>query len=234
MIRLLFLRTAAVVASLIFLAGPSFGATDTKRPVGGLSADGFRLDRARIWFDSGCTDSFNTPATTVNVNLTTIANWNSMATAVNPDRNVNDATQTSGSADGWCDSSPWIMKGSLTGAGTVYIGPFKTIPYQGFLLEWNFSAAFGNYSFFFCHKSLLDTTLCRQDGGNAAIATTGNLVADITPGNPGAASQYASFDNFWFVQNRPSYLQLTLAGAGAYTFSVATEPVLPYYESRGD
>lgn len=233
MIRLLFVRAAAVVASLIFIATVAFGATDTKRPVGGLSSDGLRMNRTRILFDSGCTDSFNTPATTVNVNLTNLANWNSMATAVNPDRNINDATQTSGSADGWCDSAPWIIKGTTTsGNNTVYLGPFKSIPNAGFMLEWNFSAAAGNYQFFFCHKAAYDTSVCRTEGGNAAIATTGDLTAEISPFPP-VSSQYSTFDNFWFV-DRPTYMRITFASAGTYTFMLATTPVIPYYMQRGE
>lgn len=234
MFRFLFLRAVAVVASLVFLAAPVIhAATDTKRP-GPKDAYGLRLDRGRILFDVGCTDAFNTPATTVNVNLTTLGNWGTMDTAVNPDRNINDAVQTSGSADGWCDSSPWIMKGALTGAGTVYLGPLKNIPPQGFMLEWNFTAVAGNYSYFFCHKSSYDTSYCRTEGGNSAIATTGDLTAEITPGVPAAPSQYSAFDNFWFVQGRPTYLRINFAAAGAYTFSIATVPVMPYYTEGGE
>lgn len=235
MFRFMFLRAAALVASIIFIVGPSFGAGITTKPVGGRDLTGFRLDRPRALFENGCTDSFNVPATTVGVDVRTLTNWDTMAEAINPDKNINDAVQTSGSADGWCDSYPWVIKGSVTGAGLVYIGPLKTFPYQGFLVEANYAAAAGNYQYAICHKATYDVSVCRNDGLTTAVSTTAsNLVWDFVPTFSNSASQYSVADNFWFPEGRDAYLTINFASAGAYTFGLGLLPVVPYYEHRGD
>lgn len=227
-------RSAAVLASLIFFAAASYAVPILTKPSGGRDLTGLRYDRPRLIVDVTCTDSFNTPATTVNVDVRTLTNVDTMAEAVNPDRNINDAVQTSGSADGWCDSQPWVMKGAHTGTGTIFFGPLKNVPYQGFLLNWNFTAAFGNYQFSFCHKNLYDVAVCQQDGTMTATASLGAQLGEVTPITSSAGSQYTSFDNFWFPQGREFYMRLNFAAAGAYTYSVEIVPLIPYYLQRGE
>ncbi|MEE8386110.1 MAG: hypothetical protein V3S01_09350 [Dehalococcoidia bacterium] len=100
-----------------------------------LPAQGItRLDRTPIELMTACTDSFDTPATTDGTNLATIANWDTEAEAVDPSANINDAVQTTGSADGWCDARPWVIEmttnETLAGSKSQFIGPF-TFPAQG-------------------------------------------------------------------------------------------------------
>lgn len=89
------------------------------------TSPGTRLDRPRLLFDAGCTDSFDVPAVTVTTDILVETNWDTIAEAVNPDQNLGDAVQTSGSADGWCDATPWVISGTRITAGDedLYIGP---------------------------------------------------------------------------------------------------------------
>lgn len=115
------LRVAAIVASFLFVALPVHAAP------GDL---GFDLTKPRILFETACTDSNDTPATTVNIDLTNTDNWDTVQEAINPDRNLRDAVQVSGSADGWCDAKPWVVKGlfNVTTAQDMWFGPIHVNP----------------------------------------------------------------------------------------------------------
>jgi hypothetical protein len=232
MIRSLFLRWAAVAASLIFLAPAAMGQT----VLGKSTSPGLRFDRPRVIFDRSCTDTFNVPATTVNVNVATIANWDTLAEAVNPDRNVLDAVQTSGSADGWCDSRPWIIKGTFApgGATQVYVGPIQNFPKQGVHMFWNAQLAPGNYQHWFGVNVNMDSagavfhTLAAL---TAAAASLGPINYNISPVAVGG-SQYVAFERFQVPVGVPLYYRLNFAGAGAYSASMMVTPLLEYYEEN--
>ena len=235
MIRSLFLRTAAVVASLLFLAPVAMAQFNPSGIRGSKSLSGMDLTRARVWVDQTCTDAFNTPATTTNINLTTVANWDTVLEPINPDKNIGDAVQTSGSADGWCDTTPWVIKGTFTmGASqTLWLGPFYNVPKQGFVMNWDFDAIITNYQWLFAYRTGLNNGVNGVQflGGQTASTTLGPIQAEIAPVNA-APSTWATFDNFYFVQGRPMYLRLATTGAGVFTFGLETLPILPFYEEQ--
>lgn len=107
-----FLYPLLSLALLLGLAAPA-AALDLTDPLG------------RLVFDSDCTDSFDTPAVSVTTDILTHTNWDSISEAIDPDANLGDATQTSGSADGWCDSTPWVISGAITTTASrdLYVGP---------------------------------------------------------------------------------------------------------------
>lgn len=229
-------RSAAVLASLIFLTAPALAAFDSSGIRASKSPSGMDLTRPRVWVDQTCTDSFNTPATTTNVNLTTVANWDTMLEAINPDKNIGDAVQTGGAADGWCDTTPWVIKGTFTMGATqvLWFGPFSNIPKQGFNLIWDFDAIITNYQWFFSYTTGINSGTANSflnHGGMTASTTLGPLQAEISPFPP-SGSQFAAFDNFWFMQGRKQFLKLTTTGAGVFTFGLETVPFLPYYEEQ--
>lgn len=243
MLRSLFLRTAAVVASLIFLAPQAFAGFDSSGIRGSKSTAGMDMTRARVWADQTCTDTFNVPNTTWATrtglaSLTTVANWDTMEEAVNPDENIGNAVQISGTADGWCDSTPWVIKGSFSmGASqSLFLGPFLNTPKQGFILAYDFDAIVTNYRWWIGHRSGLNVSgavgVFQTDIGQTASTTLGPIQHEITPGNAGSPSQYGTFDNAWFVQGRKMYLNLATTGAGTFTFGLETIPVMPYYEEQ--
>lgn len=244
MFRSLFLRGAAVVASLIFLVPPAFAAFDSQGIRTTKSRTGMDLSHARVWVDVGCTDSFNVPNTTWATrtslaSLTTVANWDTMEEAVNPDENIGDAVQTSGSADGWCDATPWVIKGSFTmGASqNLFLGPFLNIPKQGFLIGHDFDTIVTNYSFWIGYRSGLgisgSTGVFQSYIGHSAATSLTSNIAEVTPITASLGSQYvANFDNAWFVQGRRQYLNIRTTGAGAFTFSMETVPLQPFYEEQ--
>lgn len=121
------MRLLAILASLIaFVAVPSIAS----------AADYFDMYPGKVIFDAICTDLYDTPAVTVTTDITTGANWDTYSEAINPDLNLNDDVQTSGTPDGWCDSQPWIIKGDFTFAADedMFIGPIR-YPTEG--LYWN-------------------------------------------------------------------------------------------------
>lgn len=237
MFRSLFLRGAAVVASLIFLVSPAFAGFDSNGIRGSRVELGMDLTRPRVWADQTCTDSFGTPATNEGA-VNVLANVDTMEEAINPDNNIGNATQTGGSADGWCDSTPWVMRGTLTmGASqNVFFGPFYNTPKQGFILSYDFDAIITNYRWWIGHRSGLNVTgsvgVFTTDIGQTVSTTLGPIQHEITPGNAGGPSQYGTFDNAWFVQGRKMYLNLATTGAGVFTFGLETIPVMPYYEEQ--
>lgn len=222
MIRLLLTKAGAVLASLVFLmvaASPS------------VAVEKLIFDRSQTLFDSDCTDTFSVPATTVNVNLTTTTNWDTFAEAVNPALNKDDAAQTSGSADGWCDATPWIMKGTFTIAADeeLYIGPFG-VPPTGFYLFWDFSSIGTTYSFDLGYKTPW-----------AAVWDDFMLFADSTVTSP-IFAYYGPTDNNLSVSVDPSfgpfpsgldyYLFIDLNGVGTFTWDMTVQPSQPFF-SRG-
>ncbi|MEE8386107.1 MAG: hypothetical protein V3S01_09335 [Dehalococcoidia bacterium] len=88
------------------------------------------------WLDPDCTDTNDTPAATTAVDLTTLTTWDTLAEAVNPWLNRNDAVQSSGSADGFCDGEPWKIAGDITTTTEhqyFYVGPIQ-LPAEGVYL----------------------------------------------------------------------------------------------------
>ena len=219
--RLLF-RGLAAVCSLIFLA--SAAEARNANPLG------MRTDRPRHFIDRDCTDIYNVPATTDGTVLTTLTNWDTMAEAVNPDANLDDAVQTSGSADGWCDSEPWKIKGAYTSgaSSSVFVGPL-IVDGNGFFLTWYFPTIVTSYQFFFGYSPELAPTSFRQLGGSAALTSTIVNLAEILPIHATSASatssQYTAFDNFFWPSGRPIYLQITTTGAGAFAYDVEIVPI---------
>ncbi|MEE8386111.1 MAG: hypothetical protein V3S01_09355 [Dehalococcoidia bacterium] len=96
----------------------------------------YDLGEKRIQLMSAtCTDSNDTPATTSGQDLTTTTNWDFQGGTEMPDPSLNleDAEQVSGSADGWCDTTPWVIAMNAVVEGgdvTQVIGPF-IYPAQG-------------------------------------------------------------------------------------------------------
>lgn len=239
MIRLLFLRAAAVVASVIFFSMPALAGFDSGGIRTSKSTAGMDMTRPRVWVDQTCTDTFNVPATTTNVSLTTVANWDTMEEAINPDKNIGDAVQTSGSADGWCDTTPWVIKGTFTmGASqNLFFGPLLNIPKQGFLIDYDFDAAITTYGWWFGFRSGLNVSgsvgFFQPYAGQTGVATLGPTISDVSPITSSAGSQYqVNFDNAWFVQGRSQYINLRTTGAGVFTFGMETLPLMPYYEEQ--
>lgn len=233
MFRSVLFKGFAALCSLIFLASPASAAFDGSGIGGKKNLEGMDMSRARVWVDQTCTDSFSVPATTVNVNLTTVGNWDAMNEAINPDKNIGNAVQTSGSADGWCDSTPWVIRGTFTmGASqNLFLGPFRNIPKQGFNLVWDFDAIITNYAWWFGYATGINLGSYRDLGGMAASTTLTTLQAEIIP-TTWSSSVFSTFDNFQFIQGRPQYLRLATTGAGVFTFGLETIPFLPYYEEQ--
>lgn len=213
------LRLVAVVASIVSISSVALA-----------EVSALRLDRPRILFDSDCTDSYSVPATTVNLAVNTLTTWDSLVEAINPDRNRQDAVQTSGSADGWCDATPWIMKGSITtGADTnLWLGPFIA-PDLGFFLSYQFSALATTYSFDVWYKLPWSTNTGDILMSFADSNSTAALGVPYGPYDP-TNSQLTGGDNMAFPSGMVFYLMLDLNGAGTFTFDAASNPIKNFYE----
>lgn len=239
MFRSLYIRAAAVVCSLIFIAPAAFAAFDTNAYHKARNLSGMDVSRPRVWIDQTCTDSFNVPNTTWATrtgltNLTTVANWDTIVEAVNPDQNIGDSVQASGTADGWCDAQPWVIKGTFTmGASqTLWLGPFMNIPRGGFYMNYDFDAIVTNYGWVFAYTTGLNYGVNGVQflGGNSGITTLGPVHVEVGPVNQ-ANSVITTFENFFFPL-RPMYLRLSTTGAGVFTFGLETLPIKPFYEEN--
>ncbi len=157
------LRFVAIIFSLVFMATAVHA-----------EADFLDLRISRVLFDATCTDTEDTPATTVNVDVSTLSNWDSLAEMINPDRNKRDAVQTSGSADGWCDAKPWIIKGSWTAASdrNLFIGPIL-LPNTGFYTLIDFTTIATDWAWLWQIRSDVDAL------SNFTIGTLGSSTAVV-------------------------------------------------------
>ncbi|NIR35994.1 MAG: hypothetical protein GWN07_08330 [Actinobacteria bacterium] len=93
-----------------------------------------------------CTDSYDTPATTNTTSPLTLANLDTFPEALDFLANLNDAVQTSGSPDGWCDAKPYVTRTEWTPSGTetAFYGPIP-VAADGIRHSWDFGSNPTNY-----------------------------------------------------------------------------------------
>lgn len=195
---------ALIIAALLL---PSFASAD--------------LDLAKYgsWqiFDSDCTDSFSLPAPPVATDLTITNNWDTVAEAIDPSLNKDAPAQTSGSADGWCDATPWIIKLSHThGADEdVFVGPFK-MPAEGFY--WQFDPGTLTVTTFSVDWGFIrpwaPTTFTNIWLEADSSSTTG-ILRLIAPYNEGSSQVTAG--DYGPQPATPLYLKVDINGAGDFT-----------------
>lgn len=207
------LTTFVLVSAAPALAGPGSSGLDLSVP--------------RLIFDQDCTDLYDVPATTVNVDLTTTANWDTVEEAINPDLNKHDAPQTSGSPDGWCDSTPVVIKGSLTigAVEDLWIGPLRA-PGQGFYQQYKFDTVVTNYSTDYMIQTLWDPGVTRAFALSADGSSTAVVTQLVGPGTE-VSSQIGTFETAPLPRT-DIYLVIDLNGAGAWAFNFGTIPAIPY------
>lgn len=211
---------AFVTSLVLLLAAPAWAAPDY-----------FDLYVSKRLFDSDCTDSFNVPATVTGSILDT-NDWDTPAEAINPDLNRRVGVQTSGSADGWCDSDPTLAKGTISVAGAaeaLYFGPVN-MPPQGLLLPWNFSTVVTNYSWDFIYTPLWDTTFARNYMSMTNITTTGALQMLVGPLTETSA-QISASDAAPIPSGVPLYLRVDLVGTGSWVVDAELHPLKNFYEN---
>ena len=194
------------------------------------SAD-FQLDRVQWLFDSDCTDANDTPATTVNVAVNDLANWNTLGEAIDPSLNENDAVQTSGSADGWCDDAPYRIRGNWTTTGnqTVLIGPVR-VPDSGFAVVQDWTSVGTDYSWDFSYQPPWAATTANWSQINDST-TTGDTVGLISPLTE-TSGNIVSHGAANFPAGMLYYLKLDLDGAGTWTVDASFHPLRSHYQDR--
>lgn len=186
-------------------------------------AQALDLSPGRQFFSATCTDTNDTPATTVNVDVSDLTNVDGFNEAVDPDLNLGDAAQTSGSADGWCDDTPWIIKADWTTAGNsgIYVGPLTGFSREGifFLVEITAMTA-TDYSFDLVFEVPWDATDFHTWHKSADLTdTTGTQFIPL-----GAREDTSSGSEVtdWgvFPSGLPIYLKFDMDGAGNFDFDV--------------
>lgn len=207
--------------SLIILAFalPSWGSEDT---IGGVADLG-----SSTWHfvDSGCTDSFNVPATTDGTDLTDPTAWDSMAEAINPAANVDDAVQTSGVADGWCDDTPWQWTGIVTIAGDeeLYIGPVS-FPTPGLFWFIDVDTIVTDYNIKLNVNAPWSATLARPIAQSGAVTALAIQSGYFGP-TPEGTTQLVGADQSALPAGVNYYIVFDIDGAGAWDLgNFATAP----------
>lgn len=215
------MRSLILSIALLLVASPAFaqsGAYDlTKVTV--IATD-----------DSDCVDLYDEPATTSGVDLTTTNNWDTQAEAVNPGLNVNDAVQTSGSPDGWCDSAPWIIDATgivLAADEDLYIGPViwpgqgayvnfhvGTLTGTNIALRWGIDSPYGYAPF---GPVPTDTVF-----SGSAITSAGQLLYYVGPDTE-SSSQVTSIDS-GPIPTGGLYIRIDMNGAGTFAFDLGVAP----------
>jgi hypothetical protein len=175
--------------------------------------------------DADCTDSYDTPAPFGDATVVSNENnWNTFAKAVDIMSNYSSAVQTSGSADGWCDATPWVINGSITMSSNedLFLGPFR-FPGSGVAYRSIFTSLAGSGAYDIIHMTQ-----------NSFNTSTTDIASLTTPINDTNAS-------FWFwtpwaittagdepysvtpVPNQSIYIKLSLTGNTTWVWEMNLE-----------
>jgi hypothetical protein len=176
-----------------------------------------------LLFDADCTDLYDTPNTTDGTDVSDENNWDTFAKAVDVMGNLGDATQISGSPDGWCDATPWAINGTIVMATDedLYIGPFM-LPADGIFVHSLFATVGTNYNFEWIFDNSWDTS--QSDfvvPGTPTTATT-SVIQYFGPFST-VASDGTVVDSLGEhpILNTLVYLRLDLNGAATWAMNEA-------------
>ena len=172
-------------------------------------------------FDQDCADTNDTPATTDGTDVSDVTNWDTRAEAVDVLGNLGDAVQTTGSADGWCDATPWVIKANWTTAGDeeLFIGPFL-LPANGLYIHWSSPTIITDYDIIW----QFDNTWAATETVFASVLNVSESASDLVylfaPTALAAGHDELDDYNVNPMPNRPLYLQVGLDGAGAWLINM--------------
>lgn len=183
---------------------------------------------SRVLIDADCTDDYDTPATTVG-DITTVTTWDEPSEVIDPDDNLFDSRQTSGSSDGWCDDEPWVIYGVITTGTneTLFIGPV-TYPrrYSGFYYSWIMSVIGTSYSFdwmlvppYVSNPANSDLDVLGQIGDTSGTAQNMYWVGQLFD----EGTDQIAGHSFWpWPEGSATLLRLDLNGAASWDLKFAT------------
>lgn len=191
-----------------------------------IATPAFALDlsRERVIFSVDCTDTNDVPATTVNIDVSDPNNYDSQSESIDPDRNLGDAVQTSGSSDGWCDATPWVIKGVIVAGSSedLWIGPVSFAK-AGVAVVWDFDAIGTSFS--------VDLTFRRPGFLNTIQAAaftdeTSPFAGYMLLGPHPVADSLATLAAVQpFMAGAEYFLRVDLNGAFTWQFAIGTYPL---------
>lgn len=187
-----------------------------------------------LLMDEDCTDSFSLDATGraipngVDFAATQTNLFDTIGEAIDPSLNYGYGPQTSGSADGWCDSHPWVLEGDMTFAATeqVFFGPLVT-DLPGFLIATNAVTVGGtNYSVnIYMESSWAADGLIALATTTAATGTGNNLWRFVTLAEGDSSSQITATDPIYYGSNQKVYIRLNNTDAGDLDLNIMIVPI---------